>query len=153
MNYTRVDAKKLATAVTRVVTLLRQANDALDDLTVLLTPTQRASVLKPREGFTEAARAVARNRDLDELKAAAGYDNEAVLEDLANVDELSRVETEVAKLQQRLDDSRLLWLGEALSMSLELYGLAKARARVDASVAAAIAPLVDHLASPRSKKG
>ena len=38
-------------------------------------------------------------------------------------------------------------------MTLELYGVARARAKSDASVAAAIEDLVTHLASPRLKKG
>ena len=79
MEYTRVDTKKLTTAIARVVTALKQADDALDDLTVLLTPGARSSLLKPRDGFAAAARTLAKSGDLDDLKAAVGYDSEAVV--------------------------------------------------------------------------
>lgn len=153
MEYTRVDSKKLAAAIARVVAALRKADEELDALTVLLTPAARSSLIKPRDGFAAVARAIARSRDLDDLKAAVGYDSDAVLEDVANVDTISEVEALLAKLKQRLDDSSLLWLSEALGMTLELYGVAKPRARVNAAVAKAIEPLVEHLSSPRLKKG
>ncbi|MFO0648077.1 MAG: hypothetical protein U0326_17695 [Polyangiales bacterium] len=153
MEYTRVDTKKLTAAIARVVGALRQADEALDDLTVLLTPAARSSLLKPRDGFAAAARTLAKSGDLDDLKAAVGYESEAVLEDLANVEALDEVETLLAKIKQRVDDSSLLWLSEAYGMTLELYGVAKARAKVDARVAKAIEALVAHLASPRLKKG
>lgn len=153
MKYTRTDSKKLSAAVGRAVKALGEAEDAVSELLVLLTPEERSTLSRPRDGFLAVARKVAHNADLAEIGRAAGYDAEAVLEDLTNVDALDRVRAPLAKLQQRLDDSRLLWLAEAYSMTLELYGVARARAKSDASVAAAIEDLVTHLASPRLKKG
>lgn len=153
MKYTRVPNRSLTAALARAITALGEAEGAVADLLVLLTSEERSSLPRPRDGFLAVARNAAHNGDLAELGRAVGYDAEAVLEDVANVEAIDRVRAPLAKLQQRLDDSRLLWLAEAYSMTLELYGVARARAKSDASVAAAIEDLVTHLASPRLKKG
>jgi hypothetical protein len=49
------------------------------------------------------------------------------------------------------DDSRLLWLAEAAVATLELYGVAKVRAKKDGHLAQTIAPLTEVLASPRRR--
>jgi len=51
-----------------------------------------------------------------------------------------------------LDDSRLLWLAEAYLSSLELYGVAKVRAKKDGKLAQAILPLAEVFATPRKKR-
>ena len=152
MEYTRVDSKKLAAAIAKAVALLQQADEAVGELLVLLTPQGRASLPKPKDGFEKAARTVAKNHDLDALKGAAEYDSESVLEDLANIDTIDALGTALDKLQQRLSDSRLLWLGEAYAMSLSLYAIAKQRAKNDPVIAKAIEPLAEFFATPRLKK-
>ncbi len=153
MEYTRVPTSKLTSALQRATTALGEAEAAVSDLLVLLTPEARGTLPRPRDGFLSVARNVAHNGDLVELGRAVGYDPAAVLEDLANVEALDRLRAPIAKLQQRLDDSRLLWLAEAYGMTLELYGVARARAKADAGVATAITDLVNHLSTPRLKKG
>ncbi len=153
MQYTRVSTSALTTALTRAITAIGEAEGAVSDLLVLLTPEERATLPRPREGFVQVARNVAHNGDLGELGRAVGYDAPSVLEDLSNAEALDRLRAPLTRLQQRLDDSRLLWLAEAYGMTLELYGVARARAKSDASVAMAITDLVAHLATPRMKKG
>jgi hypothetical protein len=152
VDYTRVDSKKLAAAVAKVLAALKQADESLDELTVILTPQERTDIPKPKDGFETVARAVANNADLSELKLTVGYESDAVLEDLANVELVDALTPPLAKLGQRVTDSRLVWLGEALGMNLELYGVAKARAKHDATIAHAIEPLVTHLSTPRLGK-
>ena len=152
MDYTRVDTKKLSAAITKAIELVKKADEAVGDVLELLTPTERAALPKPHEGFAAAARLVADSTDLDGLKDVAGYDGEAVHEDLANVEAVDKLSPALAKLTQRVADSRLLWLAEAYSMNAELYRLAKARAKSDAVVAKAIEPLAAHFAVVRLKK-
>ncbi len=152
MEYTRVDSKKLIAAVAKALSHLQQADDSVDEVLVLLTGQARSTLPKPKDGFEAAARAVAKNPDLDGLKEVAEYDSEAVLEDLANVDAIASLGTALDKLQQRLSDSRLLWLAEAFGMSLSLYGIAKSKARSDAVIAKAIEPLAAFFATPRVSK-
>lgn len=77
---------------------------------------------------------------------------EAIVEDLDNVEALAALAAPLARLQQMMDDSRLLWLAEAFVPTLELYGMAKVRAKKDGKLAQAILPLAEVLASPRKKR-
>ena len=152
MHYTRVESKKLAAAIARASAALSEADGAVSDMLALLTAAERTELLKPRDGFIAAAREAAHAPELRPLADVTDYDPEAVLEDLANVEALDRLRAPLARLQQRLDDSRLLWLAEAYAMTLELYGVARSRAKKDASIAQAIEGLVTFFAAPRLKK-
>lgn len=152
MIYTRVESKKLVAAIARASAALSEADDAVSDLLVLLTPAERSELPKPKDGFIAAAREAAHAAELRPIADITDYDADAVLEDLSNVEALDRLRAPVARLQQRLDDSRLLWLGEAYAMTLELYGVARSRAKKDAAVANAIEGLVAFFATPRLKK-
>lgn len=152
MEYTRVDAKKLLAAVTKAVALVIQADEAVAEVLVLLTSNGRGSLPKPRDGFEAAAKKVALSPDLGDLKKISGYESDAVLEDLANVEIADRLTAPIAKLAQRVIDSNLLWVAEAYGMSMDLYKYAQVSAKTDAVIAKAIEPLAEHLSLPRFKK-
>lgn len=128
MNQTRVDTKKLRTAVTLAAKKLDEALNALEPFLEILPDDDRASIPRARTDFPAAARqlAVTSEKHAD-IVAATEYDAEAVVEDLDNVEALAALAPPMTRLQRMLDDSRLLWLAEAYLSSLELYGVAKGR--------------------------
>ena len=79
------------------------------------------------------------------------YDPEAVIEDLDNVRIIDDLKARLSIAQQRIDDARLLWSAEAFIPTMELYGVAKVRAKKDGKLAKAIEPLADVLSTPRKK--
>lgn len=151
MNYTRVDPKKLRHAVTTAVAKLNEAHDALAPVLALLTAKQREKVPRVRDGIPAAARslAAASARHPELLALCDEYDAEAIIEDLDNVEAVALLDAAIARIQQMADDSRLLWLAEAYIPTLELYGVAKVRAKKDPALEADIAPLAEVLATPR----
>lgn len=153
MDLTRVDTKKLRTAVALAAKKLDEAIAALDPYLDVLPDGERASIPRVRTDFPAAARSLAKASDQHEdVVAATEYDAEAVLEDLDNAEALAALAAPLARLQQMIDDSRLRWLAEAFVPSLELYGVAKVRAKKDGKLAQAIAPLAEVLATPRRKR-
>jgi len=72
-----------------------------------------------------------------------------VNEDLDNVELLASVEQRVSNLSRLLADSRLTWLAEAFVPSLQLYGVAKVRAKDNAQLEQTIAPLARVFATRR----
>jgi hypothetical protein len=152
MNLTRVDTKKLRQAVAAAKKNLAAAEGALEPFLPILTSALRNGLAKPRAGFPKAARTLAAEcADYPDLVAAVEFDAEAMAEDLDNVAALDDIGPQIERLQQMLDDARLLWLAEAFVPTLELYGVAKVRAKKDGKLAKAIAPLADVLANPRKK--
>lgn len=152
MNFTRRDPEAVRQAVANAVQKLNEAHAALSGVLVLLTEAERASVPRVRSEFPEAGRLLAKaSAAHPELVALTDYDAEAVTEDLDNVDALRDLDIPIARLQQLRDDSRLHWLAEAYVPTLELYGVAKVRAKKDAKLEQTIAPLADVLATPRKK--
>ncbi len=153
MTPTRVDTKKLRSAVTLAVKKLGEAVDALEPHLAVLPDAERATIPRVRSDFPSAARKLAvESEKHGDVVAATDYDAEAVLEDLDNVEALAALADPLARLQRMLDDSRLLWLAEAYVPSLELYGVAKVRAKKDGKLAQAIAPLAEMFATPRRKR-
>jgi hypothetical protein len=153
MNLTRVETKKLRTAVALATKKLDEAIAALDPYLEILPDAERATIPRVRSDFPPAARSLATASDQHaDVVAATEYDAEAVIEDLDNADALAALAGPLARLQQMLDDSRLRWLAEAYVPSLELYGVAKVRAKKDGKLAQAIAPLAEVFASPRRKR-
>ncbi len=153
MTPTRVDTKKLRNAVTLAVKKLGEAVDALEPHLAVLPDAERATVPRVRSDFPSAARKLAVESDKHgDIVSATEYDAEAVLEDLDNVETIAALAVPLARLQRMLDDSRLLWLAEAYVPSLELYGVAKVRAKKDGKLAQTIAPLAEVFATPRKKR-
>lgn len=153
MTPTRVDSKKLRSAVTLAIKKLEEAVDALEPYLAVLPDAERATVPRVRSDFPAAARKLAVESEKHaDVVAATDYDAEAVLEDLDNVDAIAALADPLARLQRMLDDSRLLWLAEAYVPSLELYGVAKVRAKKDGKLAQAIAPLAEMFATPRKRR-
>jgi hypothetical protein len=153
MDLTRVDTKKLRTAVALATKKIDEAIAALDPYLDILPDADRASIMRARTDFPAAARSLAiASAQYPDVVAATDYDAEAVLEDLDNADALAVLAAPLARLQQMLDDSRLRWLAEAVLPSLELYGVAKVRAKKDGKLAQAIAPLAEVFATPRRRR-
>jgi len=154
MNLSRVETKKVRLAVASAVTNLEQAISALQPYLTLLPDGERAVIPRVRDDFPEAARKLAQaSADHADIVAATDYNAEAVVEDLDNVVALQPLAAPVARLVQMINDSRLLWQAEAYVPSLELYGVAKVRAKKDGNLAQAILPLAEVFATPRKKKG
>lgn len=152
MEFSRIDTKKLTRAIDNVTKLLDEALDKLGPHTVVLDETQRQTIVKPRDSFMSAAEAVmaeAKTPAFQEAEKFAGFDGAAVAEDLANIRQLARLETRLARLNQRLADTRLLWLAEAYAPMLELYAALKLKAKSDPELASILAPLVELFAVPR----
>jgi hypothetical protein len=152
MNLSRLDTKKLRQAVANATKKLEEAQAALEPVLKILPDAERATVPRVRSDFPDAARALAKqSAEHADVVAATEYDAEAVLEDLDNIDAIKDLDKPLLRMQQMIDDSRLLWRAEAYVPSLELYGVAKVRAKKDGKLAQAIAPLADVFATPRKK--
>jgi hypothetical protein len=153
MNLTRLQTQKLQKAVDLAQKKLDEATQALEPCLVLLTDAVRATIPRVRSDFPAGAREFAAgSADFPEVVGATGYDADAVVEDLDNAQAIEPLGAKVARLQQMLDDSRLEWLAEAYVPTLELYGVAKVRAKSDPRLARAIRPLAKVFATPRRKK-
>ncbi|MFW5741225.1 MAG: hypothetical protein ACOC1F_12745 [Myxococcota bacterium] len=153
MAMTRVDTKKLQDAVADAETHIQAALNALEPLLILLTEEERARTLRAPKGFPEAARKLAgASGDHPQIVAATEFVPEAVTEDLDNVAVLSKLEAPLARLDQLIADSKLAWTAEAYMPSLQLYGVAKVRAKSDAKLQLSIAPLADVFATRRTTK-
>lgn len=153
---TRVETKKLKTAVQKANDHLDQALKLLSPYLAVLTDRQRASILRPRGDFLAVGPVLARAAaDYPALAEISGFDPEAVVEDLDNVAALTTTLEKVAEISRRLADTKLRWLGEAWSPALALYALAKVTARTDGALRALIDPIAPMFASsrPRAPKG
>lgn len=152
MNLSRLDNKKLRQAVANAMKKLEEAEAALAPYLKVLPDTERAVMPRVRSDFPDAARALAKESAAHaDVVAATDYDAEAVLEDLDNLDVIKDLDKPLRRIQQMVDDSRLLWAAESYLPSLELYGVAKVRAKKDGKLAQAIAPLAEVFATPRKK--
>ena len=150
INTTRVDTNKLTKAVNTANDHLDAAAHALEQYLVLLTNEGRAHTLRVRKDFPAAARkladAVGPHAD---IVGATDFDADAVREDLDNVELLASVEQRVTNLARLLSDSRLTWRAEAFVPSLQVYGVANVRAKNNAALQQAIAPLARVFATRR----
>ena len=144
MNLTRVDNKKLKLEVGKAVKNFEEAIAGLEPFLAILPEAERASIPRVRTDFPKAARELATaSAAHPDVVRATEYDAEAGLEDLSNVEALDALLAPIARIQQMVDDSRLLWSAEAYVPSLELYGVAKVGAKKDGKLAMAIAPLAE----------
>ncbi|MFO0589034.1 MAG: hypothetical protein U0441_15900 [Polyangiaceae bacterium] len=131
---------------------LEEALQALAAVLPLLPAAERASIPRVRTDFPGGARKLSQTtKDHPELVSFTGYDGEAVVEDLDNVDALAPLELPLNEIVQRVADAKLLWLGEAYVPSLALYNVAKVRAAKDGKLAQSIKPLAEVFATTRKK--
>lgn len=152
MQPTRIDTKTLSAATAEALQLIEQALTVLAPYVAIITPDDRKATLKPGEGFPVAGRALCRaSREHPTLRAAASFEPEAVEEDLENIEVLAPLVERLAELQQRLSDSRLVWLSEAYGPCLSLYSLAKTMARQNGALRTVISPLAQIFSSPRAR--
>jgi len=153
MESTRLDTKKLASVLNKAQGKLDEAAELLEGVLVHLTAQQRASLLRAPKEFPDAARSLARMMvDHPDVAALTEFDSKAVVEDLDNVALLDPIEEKASHISQLIADSRLLWLAEAYAASLAAYGVAKAAAKKDASLADVIRPLSAIFGSRRTAK-
>ena len=153
MELTRVPTKKVKQAVATATKKLEEAREALEDVLVALSDKERESIPRVRTKFPAAARDLAKeSAGHPDLVKAVGYDADAIVEDLDNVESLEGLSRILSRIQQLIDDSTLAWSAEAYVPSLQLYGVAKVRASVDGKLAQAIAPMAEVFASPRKRK-
>ncbi|MBK8217824.1 MAG: hypothetical protein IPK71_29200 [Myxococcales bacterium] len=152
MDQTRVNNRALKQTVTRAKAKLDEVHELLAAMLPLLTDAQRATVPRVRADFPDAARSLAvESADHADVVAATDYDAEAVIEDIDNVKALDELDRVVGIIRRRIDDARLVWSAEAYVPSLELYGVAKVRAKKDAKLARAIEPLAEVFSTTRKK--
>lgn len=153
MESTRIDTAKLDAAVEKANKKLDEVFEILAPFISALTEDERASLLRPRDGFAAGARQLVRDaKGHADLVKAVDFNGEAVLEDLANVDVLDRLAGRSERLQRLIADGRLRWLHEAYQPSLLLYNMAKIGARVDGSLRA-LADSLAHLFPAGRRKG
>ncbi len=152
MESTRLDTNKLKVAIDKADKKLDEVFAILEPVLAVLTDEDRASLLRPREGFPAGGRRLAReSRNHPDLVKAVDFDADAVVEDLDNVDVLARIEGRAEKLHRLVADSRLRWLHEAYQPSLLLYGMAKIGAKMDGSLRALVDSLA-HLFPPGGRR-
>lgn len=152
MNLTRVDTKKLKTAVEKATGHIEQAAQALKPFLVVLTDDARASTQRARDGFPDAGRTLASAMTSHPTVAAAsGFEADAVVEDLDNVAVLKPLAAQVAELSQLLADSTLTWLAEAWVPSLAAYAVAKVQAKTNGALRALVDPIAAIFATNRAQ--
>lgn len=149
----KVQTSRVPTAVLRPIVEgatrdLDRIEQTLSALLVVLTAGDRKTIPRTRTGFPAAARVLANLlQTRPEIGAAAGYQGDAVIEDLDNVELVEPLLPRLHALIQRIEDSRLLWLAEAQEPTLAAYGVAKVRAERDGTLAPMIGPLKKVLAN------
>src|SRR5262249_40197885 len=103
-----------------------------------------------RDGFPDAGRSLARAAvQHPEIAAVSGFESDAVVEDLDNVDVLAPLVEKVAELAQTLADTKLAWLAEAGGPSLAPYLVAKVKR--SGALRTVIDPLAAIFATARSR--
>lgn len=142
VTYTRVDNLALIAALDGLRRHLTAARAALAPLLVTnLTEGERASTLRAPDKAAEATRTLAEVAHLrPQLTAAAEFDRDAVLEDVANSEALAGLAEQCAELARWIADSKLVWESEYYRQSLALHQLAKARVSQDGSLEPLVAP-------------
>lgn len=152
MEYTRVNTVKLQATVNKAVELLEQAAVLLEKHLELCTDAERKQLVKPPADFPPAGRKLAiAVKPHSEIVAATNFDADAVIEDLDNVEILSALEMPLKRIDQLRADSRLAWLAEAYSPSLQVYGVARVRNDIP-EVQQAIRPLAAVFATRRTRR-
>ncbi|WP_437675552.1 hypothetical protein [Sorangium sp. So ce131] len=149
---TRIDTADLELATTKARKKIEEAFTLLAPYLVVLNDAERAAMPRAREGFEQATRSLCRAMaEHPAVATAAGFQSEAVLEDLNNLDVIRPFFERVEELWQRLADSRLAWAAEAWSPSLVAYGVAKAASEVNPALRTVTGPLAKIFATRRSR--
>lgn len=149
----RVDPKEFKATMKLAEEGLDQVLSALRKHLELLTPEERKRTLKPPDDFMTAGRTLARATEAHPAIAeSTDYDAKAVIEDLDNVVALQPVMEKTVEVQQLLADARLRWLAESYVPSLQVYGVAKVIARLNAEVQKLVAPLARVFGTGRERK-
>jgi hypothetical protein len=143
MELSRVDSAALRIAMQEVRTGLDKIRELLRPVLVVdLTDADRAETLRAPVRLPDAGRDLAvLARQRPHLANACGYEPEAVIEDLDNLDLLAGVGELLHELKVWVDDSKLVWSAEAYQQSLTMYNVAKALAKTDGSVRTLVDPM------------
>lgn len=151
MEYTRVDTTQLKKAVDQAMAKIAEARKILDGSLILMTDAERVATPRTRSEFPKAGRALARAMvSHPEAAKVAGFDSEAVTEDLDNAEVLASLDETLEDFARRVADTRLSWLAEAYVPSLAAYGVAKVLARTDGELRSAIHPMAQVFATRRT---
>ncbi len=138
----RIDSTALSAAVDQATVKLSEIEVLLSPFLELIDEQTRASQLRPRDGFQEAIQTSIRAlEDFPTVAQVAGFEQEAVLEDVNNVEALKPLVERMNELAQRLSDSRLVWLSQAFAPSLVLYQVARGLLRTTPGLRAVVDPL------------
>lgn len=153
MDFTRVDTKKLKTAVDKAVDHVQQAQAVLAPFLEAMTDAERSSLAHPPTTFPPAGRTLARAAtDHPEVAAVSDFDSEAVVEDLDNAEALAPLVEKLTALERLLNDTRLQWLAEAWAPSLALYAVAKVKAKSNGAIRTIVDPLAAVFSTPARRK-
>jgi hypothetical protein len=152
MTYTRIDAAQLLAASAVARAAVAQIKGALGPLLVTsLTAEDRARTPRAPVRGAEAARALAlASADFPALAQAAGFEADAVNEDIDNVRALKGLAEAMQELAQWVEDSELVWSAEYYTQALALHTLAKKRLQRDGSVRPLVEPF-DEVFGARKK--
>ena len=116
MQNKKVDALQFQAAVAEAQAYLTVAFEILAPFLVVLSDDERRYVPRARAGFLEAGRNLALAiAEHPAVAQAAEYDPVAAGECLDNVAQLNGLIIKLGELVQRITDSRLVWLAEALT--------------------------------------
>lgn len=155
MKLSRVDTNTLREATDQARAAMKNLELALKPLLVTdLTDQERKETLRAPVRLADAGRdtaVVARTRPT--LMAAAEYDPEAVLEDLENHQLLAGLAEIFRDYHQWVEDSKLVWAGEAYYQTLRLYNVAKALEKTDGSLRPLVDPLEKMFQARRRRSG
>ncbi len=151
MEFTRLEHKKLVTAVDKAEGKIDEALAIVSSVLVHLTNEHRQGLLRPPTTFPKAGYALSRVMvEHKDVAALTEFDPEAVTEDLDNAASLDSLEQKLERFSQLVADSRLLWLAEAYVPSLGAYNVAKVAAKNDPALSEVIKPLAAVFGSRRT---
>jgi hypothetical protein len=125
MSNARLDHALVRQQVAKAAQHLAAAEAELAGILEVIDAEHRAACVRPRARFVEKGPEFAATaRAFPDLAAAVKFDGDAVTEDVRNALALDGLVTKVDELQQRLADSRLVWLSDSYSDCLALYRVA-----------------------------
>ncbi len=152
MNYTRIDTQKLKDDLAKAEALVDEMDKLLTPYAVSLTDPQRLAMPKAREGFDKAGRSLARAMaSHPDIGALTEFNPAAVVEDLDNAQALAPLAERLGAIAQRLADTKTTWTAEAWVPSLNVYAVAKVKAKSDGRMKALLEPLQEIFAVMRKK--
>jgi hypothetical protein len=134
----------------QILTQTKALEGSIREWAVMLTPAQRASLLRPRGADDELIDLVA-GLAADRGVTLPKMPLEALKSDLQVGRTAARVERQLEIVHQLVSDTRLAGYGEAWEAFLSYYGVLSSMAERDADLAKELAPVTAFMGRRRSR--